>query len=148
MSTLTEIRLAVRYQETDQMAVVYHANYLVWFEIGRTDFVKQVTGTGYSELEKRYGVRLPVIHVTADYHAPARYGDSILVRTRLVQLSRVRIHFAYEVLRQDDRSGGELLVTGQTHHAWVNREMRPLRLDRHAPDFFARLQEAVTLPTE
>ncbi|OUM86737.1 MAG: hypothetical protein BAA01_03850 [Bacillus thermozeamaize] len=143
MSATTEVRLAVRYQETDQMAIVYHANYLVWFEIGRTDFVKQVTGMGYPDLEKQYGVLLPVIHVEADYHAPARYGDAILVRTRMVQFSRVRIHFAYEVLREVDGKGEELLVTGQTHHAWVNRELKPLRLDRHAPAFFSRLQEAM-----
>lgn len=145
MPTVTEARLAVRYQETDQMAIVYHTNYLVWFEIGRTDFVRQVTGRQYAEWEKQYGVLLPVLHAHADYHAPARYGDDIVVCTRLIHLTKVRIHFGYEVYRED-ASGRTLLTTGQTHHAWVNRDMKPVRLERIAPELFAQLQAAVSIP--
>jgi len=143
MPTVTETRLTVRYQETDQMAVVYHTNYLVWFEIGRTDFVRQVTGRRYAEWENECGVLLPVLHAHADYHAPARYGDDIVVCTRIVHLNKVRIHFAYEVYRED-ALGRALLTTGETHHAWVNRDMKPVRLERIAPEFFAQLQAAAS----
>ena len=144
MATMTEARLDVRYQETDQMGIVYHTNYLVWFEIGRTDFVRQMTGQKYAKWEEQYGILLPVLHAHADYHSPARYGDDIVICTRIIYLSKVRIHFGYEVYRETE-SGRTLLVTGETHHAWVNRDMKPVRLDRVAPEFFAQLQAAAGL---
>lgn len=144
MPTVTEARLAVRYQETDQMAIVYHTNYFVWFEIGRTDYVHQVTGRRYAEWERETGILLPVLHARADYHAPARYGDDIVVCTRIIHLNKVRIHFGYEVYRED-AAGRTLLVTGETHHAWVNRDMKPVRLDRTAPEFYAQLKAAAGL---
>ena len=145
-------KLRVRYQETDQMGVVYHANYLTWFEIGRTEYIREL-GYPYKATEAR-GLFLPVVHVQLDYQIPAKYDDDILIYTRMVQFTNTRLEFAYEVRRlQDERQAlteaqghtflpvGELLVAGSTKHVWVNERWKPVRLDKHAPDLYAMLQQ-------
>ncbi len=105
-------QIAVRYAETDMMGVVYHANFLPWFEIGRTTLLKEV-GISYRELEAA-GYRLPVLEVAVRYLRPARYDDLIEVTTTLAERPLLRIRLAYEV-----RRGDELLATGSTTHAFV-----------------------------
>jgi acyl-CoA thioester hydrolase len=107
--------VTVRYAETDMMGVVYHANYLPWFEIGRTTLLKEI-GISYRDLEAE-GFRLPVLEVSARYLRPARYDDALEVLTVLKERPLVRIRLEYEV-----RRGEELLATGQTVHAFVDRE--------------------------
>lgn len=97
LETVSEVR--VRYAETDQMGVVYHANYLVWCEIGRTDFIRQL-GTAYAQLE-RDGVLLAVSDVTMRFHAAARYDDAVVVRTRLTDVRSRAITFAYRIAMAD-----------------------------------------------
>ena len=92
--------MRVRYAETDQMGVVYHANYFVWFEVGRTDLLRQL-GWTYREME-RAGVRLPVIEAHCAYHRPARYDDELEIRTTGRLVSPVRMAFDYEVVRRGD----------------------------------------------
>jgi len=116
-------RVRVRYAETDQMGVVYHANYFVWFEVGRTDLLRQTGGT-YRELEAE-GVSLPVILAHCEYRLPAKYDDELEIRTRGAVLTHVRVEFTYEIVRIAD---GALLVTGQTVHAALDRDGRPCRL--------------------
>ncbi|GAX89473.1 acyl-CoA thioesterase [Effusibacillus lacus] len=125
-----EIELRVRYSETDAMQVVYHANYLNWFEIGRTEMMRN-TGAPYRELEEA-GILLPVIEARAFYHSPARYDDLIIIRTRLTE-ARVKVKFEYEIVRQSD---AQLLVNGYTVHAWVNRDMKPIQLRKAAPEIY------------
>ena len=122
----------VTYRMTDQMGVVYYANYLELFEIGRTDLLR-ATGLTYRQME-RDGYLLPVIHAACDYLAPARYDDLLEIRTTIGRLSRVRIDFDYEVRRAE---GGELLCRGVTRHAIVGAGGRPRRLDE---GWMARLQ--------
>jgi acyl-CoA thioester hydrolase len=105
--------VTVRYAETDMMGVVYHANYLPWFEIGRTTLLKEI-GISYRELETD-GFRLPVLEVSARYLRPARYDDALEVITVLKDRPLVRIRLEYEV-----RRGDELLATGTTVHAFVD----------------------------
>jgi len=105
--TVSDLR--VRYAETDQMGVVYHANYLVWCEIGRTDFIRG-SGTPYAELE-RDGVRLAVSDASLRFHASARYDDPIRVHTRLVDVRSRAMSFSYRVSRADL---GTLLVSAST----------------------------------
>ncbi|MFC4767781.1 acyl-CoA thioesterase [Effusibacillus consociatus] len=131
------IELRVRYSETDAMQVVYHANYLNWFEIGRTEMMRG-TGVPYRELELQ-GILLPVIETRIFFHAAARYDDEILVKTRLVE-ARVRVQFEYEIVRKADE---KLLVSGYTLHAWVNREMKPIQLRKAAPEMYRAIQERV-----
>lgn len=128
--------IRVRYAETDQMGVVYHARYLDWFEMGRTEMIRQC-GMEYRSLEEK-GLLLPVVDLSVQYRKPARYDDWVVVETTLTGHSNVRLEFTYEIKRQSD---GELLVTGSTRHMWVNRQWKPARIDREAPELFALLQE-------
>ena len=123
--------MRVRYAETDQMGVVYHANYLVWFEVGRTDLLRQL-GWTYRELELA-GVQLPVIEVACHYHRPARYDDEIEIRTTGELVSPIRLAFEYEAVRlQDD----VVTASGRTIHAAVTAEGRPTRLPDRVKDLF------------
>jgi acyl-CoA thioester hydrolase len=114
MPVTTEIR--VRYAETDQMGIVYYANYLVWFEIGRVELLRSL-GLAYSQLEKDHQCILPVIEATCRYKSPARYDDRILIETWPSLLRNSVIKFAYRVLRRG-REGEEpmLLAEGETVH--------------------------------
>ena len=121
---LGETRVRVRYAETDQMGVVYHANYLVWFEIGRVELIRQM-GLDYSRLEAEEGCLIAVAEATARYKAPARYDDELLVQTRLAGVRGSVIRFAYRIVRAADDL---LLCEGATTHVVVGRDMqrRPL----------------------
>jgi acyl-CoA thioester hydrolase len=113
----------VRYAETDQMGVAWHGQYFAWFEVGRTDLLRE-RGCTYRQLEAD-GLRLPVIGAAAKYLRPARYDDVLEVRTRLSRLGGARVEFDYEVRRQGEEP---LLATGATAHAAVDPDGRPRRL--------------------
>ncbi len=120
-ATVRTTRLRVRYAETDRMGVVYYANYLIWFEVGRTEWLRD-TGWSYRDMEQD-GISLPVIEAHCEYRHPARYDDDIEVQTRAARLTPVRVRFDYDV-----RRGGETLVSGYTVHAAVDPTGRPCRL--------------------
>jgi acyl-CoA thioester hydrolase len=124
--------LRVRYAETDKMGVVYYANYLVWFEVARTDLLRSL-GWSYREMEHT-GVALPVIETHCEYHRPARYDDEIEIRTEGRMLSPVRIEFRYDVFQQENRT---LTASGRTVHAAVNADGRPCRLPSRIRQVFA-----------
>jgi acyl-CoA thioester hydrolase len=115
MSVTTEVR--VRYAETDQMGIVYYANYLVWFEIGRVELLRSL-GLAYSQLEKDHQCILPVVEASCRYRSPARYDDQIEIETRPALLRRSVIKFAYQIWRKPGRDGEErkLLAEGETVH--------------------------------
>jgi acyl-CoA thioester hydrolase len=113
----------VRYAETDRMGVVYYANYLVWFEVGRTEWLRE-TGWSYREMEAD-GVALPVIEAHCEYRQPARYDDQIEILTRATLLTPVRIRFDYDVVRRQDDT---VTATGYTIHAALDRTGKPCRL--------------------
>src|SRR5262249_13188332 len=127
-TSLRRTRVRVRYAETDRMGVVYYANYFVWFEIGRTDWLRE-TGQTYREMETA-GVQLPVIEAHCEYRRPACYDDDLEIRTRAAMLTPVRIRFDYEVVRGDD----ETLVVGHTVHAALDSRGRPCRLPARVRD--------------
>jgi acyl-CoA thioester hydrolase len=120
------IEVRVRYPETDRMGVAYHAHYLVWFEMGRTELMREL-GCTYGELEEREGVSLPVVRVGADYRASARYDELLDIHTRLVSIGASRVRFEYRLTRRVD---DKLLATGFTEHATVGRTGRAVRLPR------------------
>jgi acyl-CoA thioester hydrolase len=122
----------VRYAETDRMGVVYYANYLVWFEVGRTELLRTL-GWSYREMEHE-GIGLPVIEASCLYHRPARYDDELEIRTKGTLLSAVRMQFDYEIVRNP---GDELIVSGRTLHAAVNGAGRPARLPARVTGLFA-----------
>ncbi len=122
----------VRYAETDTMGVVYYANYLVWFEVGRTDWLRE-TGWTYRDMEAD-GFQLPVIEAQCKYQQSARYDDELEIRTRASLVSPVRIQFDYEVARPAD---GMTLAVGHTVHATIGPAGRPARLPDRLMDLFA-----------
>jgi acyl-CoA thioester hydrolase len=116
-------RVRVRYAETDKMGVVYYAHYFVWFEVGRTDLLRQ-SGWNYREMETE-GFGLPVIEAHCTYRESAKYDDELEVRTTGTMLSPVRVKFTYDVVRPVDAA---TLATGTTVHATLDRNGRPCRL--------------------
>ena len=132
MSPPTSIsKLRVRYAETDQMGVVYYANYLVWFEVGRTDLLRG-RGWSYREMEGD-GISLPVVEAACQYRKPARYDDELEVQTTGVMLSPVRLRFDYRVVRPVDAA---TVAEGHTVHASLDRNGRPARLPARAREVF------------
>ena len=131
MATSTTV-VRVRYAETDQMGVVYYANYFVWFEVARGELLRN-HGWTYREMEGT-GVLLPVIDAHCEYLRPARYDDEMEIRTEGLVLSPVRMSFTYEV-RVTGRDG--LAATGRTLHAAVDRNGRPCRLPERIAEVFA-----------
>ena len=128
-----ETTLRVRYAETDAMGVVYHANYLVWFEAGRSDYFR-IWGQDYGDWE-REGYFLPVSEVHARFHAPARYGDLITVQTQLEQVRSRGLTLNYVVV---DAASGQRLASGWTRHICMDREGRARRLPE---EMLASLEE-------
>ena len=124
--------MRVRYAETDKMGVVYYANYFVWFEVGRTDLLRQA-GWSYREMEHD-GVALPVIEAHCEYRQSALYDDELDIRTVGSLVSPVRVEFAYEVVRPGDTT---VLATGRTVHASLDRDGRPCRLPERVRALFA-----------
>jgi acyl-CoA thioester hydrolase len=122
----------VRYAETDQMRVAYHANFFVWFEVGRTDLLRQI-GWSYREMEHA-GFQLPVIEAHCRFLKPARYDDEIEIRTVGRLVSAVRVQFEYEAVRVADEV---VAATGQTLHAAVTPAGRPCRLPDRVRELFA-----------
>ena len=131
----SEARLRVRYAETDQMGVVYHANYLVWFEVGRVELMRSL-GLAYAELEREYGCLIAVVGVEARYRASARYDDEIAVRTRITAMRGPVLKMAYEVVRVGD---GKLLCDGTTTHIVVDRAMTKRTLPEPYAEAFRTL---------
>jgi acyl-CoA thioester hydrolase len=125
-------RVRVRYAETDQMRVAYHANFFVWFEVGRTDLLREI-GWSYREMEQA-GFQLPVIEAHCRFLKPARYDDEIEIRTVGRLVSAVRVQFEYEAVRVADQV---VAATGQTLHAAVSPAGRPCRLPDRVRDLFA-----------
>ncbi len=124
-------RLRVRYADTDRMGVAYYANYLVWFEVARTEWLRRL-GITYREIEAA-GFLLPVIEACCQYRQPVRYDDEIEVRARGLLLSAVRVEFRYEVVRAGE---GEPAATGRTVHASTDAGGRPRRLPDRVKGLF------------
>jgi acyl-CoA thioester hydrolase len=129
--TVRRTRVRVRYAETDRMGVVYYANYFVWFEVGRTDWLRQ-TGWTYREME-RDGVALPVIEAHCEYRQPARYDDDIEIATSGALVSPVRERFEYQLTRAGDPA---MIAGGHTVHAAIDADGRPCRLPERVRGMF------------
>jgi acyl-CoA thioester hydrolase len=130
---MVEARLRVIYGDTDQMGVVYYANYFRYFEFARSEYFR-ARGGSYAELE-RSGSMLPVVEASCHYKAPARYDDLLVIQATVSELRRASIVFTYELFR--DGEPRTLLCTGRTLHACVGRDGKPTRL----PDAIARLMK-------
>ncbi len=134
----SETLVRVRYKDTDQMGVVYYANYFIWFEVGRTEFMRAL-GMSYKDMEHNE-LYLPVIEAYCKYKHPARYDDQLKVITRLQFLQEVRLGFQYEIILAET---GELLAQGETSHAFVNKNGKPVVLRKQSPFFWRIFKEQV-----
>jgi acyl-CoA thioester hydrolase len=141
MPTITH-QVRVRYAETDQMGIVYYANYLVWFELGRVELLRSL-GLAYSQLEKEHECILPVVEATCRYKAPARYDDEILIETRPALLRGSVLKFAYKIWRKPAHEGQErkLLAEGETVHVVCDDQLNKKPLPEH---YAAALRELMT----
>ena len=119
-----ETRLRVRYAETDQMGVVYYANYLIWMEVGRADYCR-MAGMRYRDMEKDDGILLAVVEAHCRYLYPARYDEEIVVKTRISGANRRSVEFQYEI---QNAQTGRALAGGSTKHVFVGADMRPIKL--------------------
>jgi acyl-CoA thioester hydrolase len=119
-----ETHLRVRYAETDQMSVVYYANYLIWMEVGRVELCR-ATGIRYRDMEIDDGVLLVVAEANCRYLAPARYDDEIRIRTWIAEATPRLVRFEYEFF---DETTGTRLATGFTKHIFCGRDVRPAKL--------------------
>jgi acyl-CoA thioester hydrolase len=131
-----EARVRVRYAETDQMGVVYHSNYLVWFEIGRVELIRSM-GLDYKRMEAEEGCGIAVVDAHVRYRSPARYDDELVVRTTLLAARGAVIRFGYKIVRVED---DVLLCEGETVHVVVGKDMKKRSLPaKYAERFAARL---------
>ena len=129
MPVTTQVR--VRYAETDQMGIVYYANYLVWFELGRVELLRSL-GLAYSRLETDHGCILPVIEARCRYRSPARYDDEILIETRPAMMRGTVIKFAYRILRKGhEGEENTLLAEGETVHVVCDDQLQRKPLPKH-----------------
>ena len=123
-ATVNDTRIRVRYAETDQMGVVYHANHFIWFEVGRVELLRQF-GFSYKDMEREDGCFIAVVDVRCRYKAPVHYDDEVVVRTYLKHVREKVIRFGYELRRAET---GELLAEGETTHIVANKQMKPRAL--------------------
>lgn len=129
---------AARYAETDQMGIVHHSNYLIWFEAGRTEFLKKV-GISNSKIEAM-GILLPLSHMDCSFKSPAKYEDEIIVKTRIRKMTCARVEFDYVVVNGGD---GRLLAIGSTSHAWTDKSLKPLNIKKLQPELWGMLEEVI-----
>jgi len=129
-----ETEFVVRYAETDQMGIVHHSNYPVWFEAGRTKFFKQL-GFPYSLIEGQ-SILLPLTDIGCRFKKPAHYEDNIIVKTRISKLTHVRIGFYYEAFEKESNA---LLAEGETNHGWTDRGLKPVIISKIMPDLYETL---------
>jgi acyl-CoA thioester hydrolase len=135
MKRLFFIEDRVIFGDTDAMGVVYHANYLRWFERGRTELLREINFV-YTELEK-YPVWLPLTHADLHFIKPARYDDPLVVCSQIVELGFATMLLNYEISHKET---GELLVTGSTRHAITDNNLKPIKLKKVYPEFYAALK--------
>jgi acyl-CoA thioester hydrolase len=130
--TSVETRLRVRYAETDQMGIVYHANYLVWMEIGRVEYCR-AAGIRYRDMEREDGILLAVVEASCRYVSSALYDDEVIIRTSIAHAHPRQLRFAYEML---DAATNRVLATGETKHIFCDRGHRPMKLpEKYRPAF-------------
>jgi acyl-CoA thioester hydrolase len=135
---VSEKHVEVRYAETDQMGVVYHANYLVWFELGRTQLIKDL-GFDYGEME-RQGALSPVVDLQISYKKSLKYGQKAIVKTSIKSVGPIRVVYSYEVFNED----GDLCSTGESTHVLVSKDtFKPLKFKKEFPKWYEAYEKAL-----
>lgn len=136
---LNETKLVTRYVETDQMGIIYHSNYFVYFDVGRTDLLRNC-GMNYKDMEAM-DIMLPVIEVNCKYKVSAKYDDSLIIQSIIEKLTPTRIKFNYKIVREADEV---LLAEGFTEHAFVSKASgKPMNLKKTHSEIFEKLKELI-----
>jgi len=134
---VNETKLVTRYVETDQMGIIYHSNYFVYFEVGRTDLLKNYE-MKYKDMEEQ-DIMLPVIEVNCKYKVSAKYADELIIKTKIEKLSPARITFNYQIIREEDQV---LLAEGFTEHAFVSKSSgKPMNFKKVHAKIYEKMQE-------
>lgn len=133
-------KITTRYYETDQMGIIHHSNYYRYFEVARTDYLKDIIGMTYKDIENA-GVRMPLTETHCKYKTPALYDDEITITTTVRDMTVVRITFDYVITREKD---GALIAEGVTVHAFTNIENRPINLKKFTKDLYEQLFSAAS----
>lgn len=131
---VVETSFPVRYAETDQMGIVHHSVYAVWFECGRTEFIKYY-GIAYDQLEK-YGLMLPLSRLSCEFKQPLYYGETVLVKTRLIKGTKARLVIGYDVYSLERNV---LCAKGITEHAWTGTNLKPVNISKYKPELYEKL---------
>ncbi len=132
----TKIDFPVLFTEVDRMGIVHHSNYPLWFEKSRQDYLRKA-GVSISKIAGQ-GFFLPLSEIECKFKRPAKYGDVVLVITKILSMSCVRTEFGYEVF---NKAKGKLLATGKTVHVWTNPKVEPVNMEKEAPDVYRGLKQ-------
>ncbi|MDV2683923.1 thioesterase family protein [Alkalihalophilus lindianensis] len=125
---ISETNVEVRYAETDQMGIVHHSNYVIWFELGRTRLIKEI-GFNYAQMESE-GILSPVMDIQVSYKHPATYGEEVTVKTWVERYDGIRVVYGYEIINE----AGQTCVTGESTHCCVKKDsFRPISIKRQLP---------------
>lgn len=135
---ITQTPLIVRYAETDQMGIVHHSNYPIWFEAGRTDFIRKM-GMPYSKIEQS-GAMLPLLELKCTFKGFARYEDEIEINTYIKEHTGTRLLFHYYVCKV---GSDKILTDGETLHVWTNSNLKPVNIKKYCPEISELIEKAV-----
>lgn len=134
---ISKSKISVRYAETDKMGVVYHTNYGIWYEIGRTNLLKDL-GFSYAKMEES-GIFLPVIELNCRYISPALYDDKILIETKINALTPIKISFSYALYKNNQ---SKPINTGSSLHAFVDKNMKIINFKKNMPELYSIIESA------
>lgn len=135
-------RITVRYAETDRMGIAHHSNYPVWYEVGRTDYIKMF-GTSYTEMEKA-GVMTPLRNLNCHFKLPAKYEDELIIRTWCTAMSAARIEFSYTIKKIEADGSETELGYGSTEHGFVDsKTFRPCNVKKRLPDLYEKINNNI-----
>ena len=135
---ISQTSFTVRYAETDQMGVVHHSNYPIWFEAGRTDFIKKM-GMPYSKIEE-CGAMLPLLELKCTFRGFVRYEDEIVVKTFIKAHTGTRLLFHYEVCKA---GSDKVLTEGETLHVWTDNSLKPVNIKKYRPEINELIEKAI-----
>ncbi|MDX9801934.1 MAG: acyl-CoA thioesterase [Spirochaetia bacterium] len=133
---MSETEIVVRYAETDQMKIVHHSVYAIWFEAARTDYMEKI-GYPYAQIEDE-GIMLPLSQLECRYLEGAKYGDTIKIKTSIIRLTPVRLELHYTASRKKD---GTLIAEGKTIHAWTDSRLKIINLKKTSPALYNLLEK-------
>ncbi|OOM69589.1 thioesterase family protein [Clostridium sp. BL-8] len=132
---VSETKIVVRYAETDKMGIVHHSNYLIWFEAGRTDFIKG-SNISYSEMEEK-GILIPLAESSCKYIVGAKYEDELIIKTWIKEFTPVKVEFGYSVIREKDQKE---IAKGSTLHVFVNSDFKIINIKKSHSEIFEKLR--------